>query len=300
MFKKLALSVAIGCLSLPALAIEYGSSVENTQWRVSGSVFECRFEQPLPGYGTAVFYHQAGEDVSFRLETMRNLMDSSLAQVSIMPPPWQPSSKSEKLGTAELTQRSPNLQLDSQRTNRFLHALLEGQWPAVSHHTFYNQNKFVDLHVSAVSFKDFYPRYMECANQLLRVNFKQVENSKVFFKIGEHMLDPTDKRILDDIIYYIKHDPRVFAVYLDGHTDASGRSFQNREISRARVEQVEQYMLDHDINQDMVTTRFHGARYPVASNDTEEGRAENRRVTIQLKWHDDEPVPDELIFRSKL
>lgn len=300
MFKKIALSLAISGIALPVQAIGYGSSVENTQWYVSGSVFECRFEQPLPGYGTAVFYHQAGEDVHFQLETMRNLMESSQARVSIMPPPWQPSNKSENLGTAELIQRSPNLKLDSQRTNRYLHALLEGQWPAISHYTYYDQNKYIDLHVSAVSFNDFYPLYMECANQLLRVNFNQVENSKVFFNVGEHMLDPTDKRILDDIIYYIKNDPRVFAVYLDGHTDDTGRNFQNREISRARVEQVEQYILDHDINPDMVTTRFHGARYPVATNNTAKGRAENRRVTIQLKWHDDAPVPDELIFRSKL
>lgn len=300
MFKKIALSLAISGVALPVQAIGYGSSVENTQWYVSGSVFECRFEQPLPGYGTAVFYHQAGEDVHFQLETMRNLMESSQAQISIMPPPWQPSNKSENLGTAELVQRSPNLKLDSQRTNRYLHALLEGQWPAISHYTYYDQNKYIDLHVSAVSFKDFYPRYMECANQLLRVNFKQVENSKVFFNVGEHMLDPTDKRILDDIIYYIKNDPRVFAVYLDGHTDDTGRNFQNREISRARVEQVERYILDHGINPDMVTTRFHGARYPVASNNTAKGRAENRRVTIQLKWHEDDPVPDELIFRSEL
>lgn len=288
------------CVAVPALALDYGSSIENTDWQVSGSVFECRFEQTMPSYGTAVFYHQAGENVQFRLETLRNLMDISQAQVSIMPPPWQPSNKSQSLGSVTLTKRSPNLSLDSQRTNQFLHALLEGLWPAISHYTYYDPNKYVNLHVSAVSFKDFYPKYMECAQQLLRVNFKQVENSKVLFGMGEHTLDPGDKRILDDIIYYIKNDPRVYAVYLDGHTDSTGRRFANREISRARVEQVEQYLLDHDINQDMITTRFHGDRYPIQSNATAKGQAENRRVTIQLKWHGDQPVPDELIFRSRI
>lgn len=284
-------------LASPALALEYGSSIENTEWRVSGSVFECRFEQPLPEYGQAVFYHQAGEDIQFRLETLRNLMDSSEAQISIMPPPWQPSRKSQALGSAKLVKRSPNLQLDTGRTNQFLHALLEGQWPAISHYTYYDPNKFVDLHVSAVSFKQHYPKYMQCATQLLRVNFSQVENSKVLFAPAEHSLDPHDKRILDDIIYYIKNDPRVFAVYLDGHTDDTGRRFQNREISRARVEQVEQYFLDQDINQDMITTRFHGDRYPISSNATATGRAENRRVTIQLKWDEDQPIPEALLFR---
>lgn len=300
MFKKLGACVFVASFAVPTSALQYGSSLENTQWRVSGSVFECRFEQPLPGYGTAMFYHQAGHDIQFRLETLRNLMDTSQAKISITPPPWQPSTRSESLGTAKLVNKNPNLTLDTVRSNRFLHALLEGQWPAISHYTAYDKNKYVDLHVSAVSFKDYYPIYMECASQLLRVNFKQVENSKVFFNVGEHMLDPNDKRILDNIIYYIKNDPRVYAVYLDGHTDDTGRGFQNREISRARVGQVEQYMLDHGIDQDMVTTRFHGARYPIATNGTAKGRAENRRVTIELKWQEGAPVPDHLVFRSKL
>ena len=279
-------------------ALEYGSSIENTRWQVSGSVFECRFEQPLPGYGTAVFYHRAGEDVKFRLETLRNLMAPSQANISIMPPPWQPSSKSENLGTAKLVKDSPNLTLDSQRTNKFLHALLQGQWPAIAHHTYYDPKRFVELHVSAVQFQDYYPVYLKCADQLLNVNFSQVENSKVYFDDGEHSLDPKDKAILDKVIYYIQNDPRVYAVYLDGHTDNTGRRFTNREISRARVEQVAQYLENRGINPDMVTTRFHGDRYPIANNATAKGRAENRRVTIQLKWHGDEPVPGHLVFRA--
>src|SRR5690554_272612 len=69
----------------PALmALEYGGAIENTQWQVSGSVFECRFEQTVPGYGTGVFYHRAGEDIQFRLEAVRNLMAYSNAQVGII------------------------------------------------------------------------------------------------------------------------------------------------------------------------------------------------------------------------
>ena len=51
-------------------ALEYGSGIANTEWKLSGSIFECRFEQVLPEYGNGVFYHQAGEDILFRLETL--------------------------------------------------------------------------------------------------------------------------------------------------------------------------------------------------------------------------------------
>ena len=72
-------------------ALSYGGNVDTTMWMLSGSVFECRFEQPIPDYGRAVFNHTAGEDVTFQLETNRNLMAYSKAQISLNPPPWQPS-----------------------------------------------------------------------------------------------------------------------------------------------------------------------------------------------------------------
>ncbi|MEN9464823.1 MAG: hypothetical protein RL217_1004 [Pseudomonadota bacterium] len=287
---------------LPTVAVastlEYGSSVENTSWQVSGSVFGCRFEQPLPGYGTALFFHEAGEPARFQLESLRNLLDLSQAQISILPPPWQPSAKAEPLGTAKLVKDNPNLSLDANRSNQFLHALLEGRWPAISHHTFYDPNKFVQLHLSAVKFQDYYPVYLRCVKQLLPVNSRQVENSKVYFDAGnDSTLDPNDKKVLDKIIFYIKHDPRVFSVYLDGHSDNAGRRFDNREISRARAEQVERYFIKQGINSDMISTRFHGDRYPIADNATAKGRALNRRVTVRLEMREDTSIPDDLIFR---
>ena len=88
-------------------------------------------------------------------------------------------------------------------------------------------------------------------------------------------------------------------MYLDGHADNLGRRYDNRQISKARVEDVERYFITRGINPDMLTTRFHGDRYPVADNRTATGRAENRRVTIRLEQRADMPVPDNLIFRPQ-
>jgi len=282
----------------PALmALEYGGAIENTQWQVSGSVFECRFEQTVPGYGTGVFYHRAGEDIQFRLEAVRNLMAYSNAQVGIMPAAWQPSRKSEPLGTAKIVKESPNLSLDSKRSNQFLHALLEGKQPAVSHYTYYDQQRFVGVRLSAASFQDYYPQYLQCVNQLLRVNFDQVKQQRVLFQSNGHNLTPTATKQLEDIAYYIKNDPRVTAVYLDGHTDSIGRRFANREISHARAQKVEQFLINNGVNPDIISTRFHGDRYPIATNKTAAGRAANRRVAIELEQNMDILIPDELIFR---
>jgi outer membrane protein OmpA-like peptidoglycan-associated protein len=129
------------------------------------------------------------------------------------------------------------------------------------------------------------------------MNFEQVARSKVHFKIGQSEIDPKDTDMLNRIVFYIKHDPRVFAVYLDGHSDNIGRRYDNRQTSKLRVESVERYFIKQGISPDMITTRFHGDRYPVADNRTAKGRAENRRVTIRLELREDMPIPDDLLFK---
>ncbi|WP_221800372.1 flagellar protein MotY [Oceanobacter mangrovi] len=290
------LQAAGGRIPLP---LEYGLDVQDTRWLVSGSIFECRFEQPIPTYGSAVFVHKAGEDVSFQLEAINNMMDYSPARISLLPPPWRPSEQSENMGTAKLSQAPPLLALDARRSNVFLHGLLEGKRPTISHKTRYDTDRFVRVYLSNVTFQDFYPVFLECVSQLLPLNFDQVARRKVFFPSGGDKLDKKDLQSLDQIIYYIQHDPRVNAVYLDGHADNQGRRYDNRQISKSRVEAVERYLVEKGIDATMLTTRFHGDRYPVASNKTAQGRAENRRVTIRLEMDKDMAIPDELLFKPK-
>jgi len=300
LLSKLICSFCVILTVTPVLAgqtMNFSGSPQDTRWALSGNVFECRFEQLVPGYGRAVFFHQAGEDVAFQLETERNLMDYSKADISIAPPNWQPAQRSERLGTARVSDAEPNLKLDSERSNRFLHALLEGRLPTISHHTYYDSSKYIQVQVSATRFPDAYQDYVACSRQLLKYNYGQVARSKVFFNSGEENIDKKDMAILDRIIYYIKNDPRINAVYLDGHSDNRGRRYDNRQMSKQRVEAVERYLLINGISPDIVTTRFHGDRYPVANNNTYAGRAANRRVTVRLEMDEEMPLPDNLVFQ---
>lgn len=283
--------------TLSAQPLVYGGNIESTEWRISGSVFECRFEQTIPRYGRALFYHQAGEDAAFQLWAQRNMMAYSAAQVSILPPPWQPSLRSERLGTVNVVDDAPLLVLDSQRTQQFIHGLLEGKWPTIAHHTHYDRQRYVKVHLSAVQFDEPYRDYLACVDQLLPMNFNQVARSRVLFGLGKEAPDDDDMALLDRIIFYVQNDPRVFAIYLDGHSDNIGRRYDNRQLSKARAEEVERYFIRRGIDPDMITTRFHGSRYPIASNDTAQGRAENRRVTIRLEQRDDMAIPDNLRFQ---
>lgn len=291
--------VGLALLSMKPLALEYGGGIETTDWKVSGSIFECRFEQSLPTYGAGVFYHEAGEDVIFQLETRKNLMKEGRASVSITPAPWHPGKKSEHLGYTNLVDDKPNVELDTERSNQFLHALLEGKQPVITRRAYYDGDKFIKIHLSAIHFDAYYNQYLKCVDQLLPMNFSQVARNSVYFGNGKEDLSVTDENLLDRVIYYVNKDPRVFAVYIDGHSDSIGRRYDNRQLSKRRAESVERYLIKKGINAEIVTLRFHGHRYPIATNDTAAGRAKNRRVTVRLEQREDMEIPANLMYLPK-
>ena len=67
-----------------------------------------------------------------------------------------------------------------------------------------------------------------------------------------------------------------------GHTDSTGSREHNQALSERRARSVSQYFASRDIKQLRLATYGHGEDYPVASNNTEQGRSQNRRVEIVL------------------
>ena len=68
-----------------------------------------------------------------------------------------------------------------------------------------------------------------------------------------------------------------------GYTDDTGKAEYNMELSRRRAEAVADYLQKKfELGSDRVVANWYGAANPIASNDTTEGRAQNRRVEIAI------------------
>ena len=72
------------------------------------------------------------------------------------------------------------------------------------------------------------------------------------------------------------------AIYVDGHTDNTGRRIYNRRLSKARAEAVRDYLARNGLSEDVIRTRYHGERYPVVKNSTTKNKSKNRRTTVRL------------------
>lgn len=87
---------------------------------------------------------------------------------------------------------------------------------------------------------------------------------------------------LDALVAQMKADPKM-TIQLDGYADATASDEFNLALSKRRAKAVKDYLVSKGIAASRITTNAHGEKDPAASNDTEEGRALNRRVTISIK-----------------
>ena len=103
------------------------------------------------------------------------------------------------------------------------------------------------------------------------------------------VVDALAQAKLDIILQFLKADPTVNRINLDGHSDNSGNRLSNRDLSRRRALAVMEYLKANGVPEAQITLRFHGERYPLVPNNSEANRAKNRRVSLQLER---EAVPE--------
>jgi outer membrane protein OmpA-like peptidoglycan-associated protein len=101
----------------------------------------------------------------------------------------------------------------------------------------------------------------------------------VNFETGKADLTPESQAILDGVAESLVANEEI-KVQVGGHTDNTGSRAVNQRLSRARAETVRKYLVDKGVAADRLTARGFGPDKPVASNRTQDGRAQNRRVEL--------------------
>jgi OOP family OmpA-OmpF porin len=106
-------------------------------------------------------------------------------------------------------------------------------------------------------------------------------NRTVEFDSGRATLTPAGRAILDEMIRAMQK-LRQRRIEIIGHTDSLGLPATNQGLSQARAEAVKAYLAANGINGDLLTASGQGANRPIASNDSVEGRARNRRIEFRI------------------
>lgn len=103
----------------------------------------------------------------------------------------------------------------------------------------------------------------------------------ITFAFGSADLNPRFHSVLDRVADVSRQYPQT-VLEIAGHTDSIGSDAFNQQLSERRAQSVGNYLIGRGLMRDRLIMIGGGKRYPVASNETEAGRAQNRRVELTI------------------
>lgn len=106
---------------------------------------------------------------------------------------------------------------------------------------------------------------------------KIIQLKNIYFEFDKDELMPRSFVELNKLLKIMRDNPKL-VIEIMGHTDALGDDDYNLELSRRRAVSVLNFLLENKINKTRLRSHGEGESKPIASNETDEGRAQNRRV----------------------
>ena len=105
--------------------------------------------------------------------------------------------------------------------------------------------------------------------------------NNVYFDVDKATIKPESYKQLDELVELMKLK-KGMEIEIAGHTDNTGSKEHNLKLSQARAEAVKNYLVKKGISAKRIVAKGYGDSEPIATNDTPEGRAKNRRIEVRI------------------
>ena len=105
---------------------------------------------------------------------------------------------------------------------------------------------------------------------------------KVQFATGKAEILPPSFGLLDEVAKVFVDNPQIEVVQVEGHTDSTGTPGINRKLSQERAESVLKYLAARGVDKKRMVAKGFGPDRPIADNNDEAGREQNRRVEFNI------------------
>jgi len=129
--------------------------------------------------------------------------------------------------------------------------------------------------------KDIEGAKVERVGEGIRITF----NSGILFDVNKSDLKPVSQENITKLAATLNKYPDT-NILIEGHTDATGTEEYNLELSRKRAQSVANYLAGLQVSPTRFTIMGYGEAQPLMTNDTNEGRAANRRVELGIMAND--------------
>ncbi len=273
--------VAFALAQTPSLhAQTYSAGFEASEWTAKSGSFACSLSHKIPGFGTAQFTRNTGGSEFLELKPGNSLVFNGLVKIESVPPMWRSDTAASPLGQLQISGKQP-LRFSEAQVKKISDVLVQGTNVVFSN----AQPNGTRLRVAleARNFNPAYGRYRTCIGALIPYTFDQIARMLINYAPDAIDLSTATKTQLDKIVRYSKADSKVLGILIDAHSDLLPTSEEGDMASQRQAELVTAYLVEKGIAATMITTRWHGDKFPIANNYTKAGQAQNRRVTVRLE-----------------
>jgi len=278
----LLLSLTLGGPALAGLQ-QFQAPLDTVVWEASSKKLHCSLSHDIPLYGRATFAQSAGESLGFTLSAKQKATrDRDRAHLRSLPPQWKHQVEAVDLGEIEVHKGGEPFRLDEPLSRRLLAELQKGMFPTFSYRDWADARDQVNVALPGIHIKAALDEFITCLTRLPIYKFADYRDSLLQFPSGKHELDDPARKRLNDVAKYLKTDPAVKRIDVDGHTDDVGRTRANEKLGEQRGKAVKEYLTAQGIPPALFKLKSHGEAKPKDSNRTDEGRARNRRASVIL------------------
>ncbi|MBZ9612784.1 flagellar protein MotY [Rheinheimera maricola] len=263
---------------------QYSASIEQSAWSLSvDTPLQCSLEHQIPHFGRAVFRSVANKSLNlqFELQMLRLPDNYGLAEVLSVPPAWRHGEPAKALASMQLLKQF-NGDLPKKTAWTLLTELEQGFSPTFYYIDWHSPYDKVAAAMNPVQFPATYYQFNQCITNLLPYGFDDIAFTVLTYESGGDQLTRESQRRLAQIAEYLKYDPEIDYIEIQGYTDSYGGRWMNEQLSVKRAEKVKSFFVAAGLSEDRVQVEGFGERRHVAPNDTTIERQRNRRVVLQL------------------
>lgn len=262
--------------------------MDEVEWQYKGNNLECELKYIDDGHGK--FYFRSEERNNPYLNIHLNNVDIEVANSVLYghPAPWQ-GEVASLLITEQYDQARESIVFEH-NISRLIQFIERGGWIRFSLGG-RDTSALRSYLIPTVRIHQPLREFVNCQNSLPLISYSHAKDISLHFNSGQKNLTTEQLNTLTALVSYLKADPKVSKILVDGHTDSSGSRTSNLALSRLRADLVSQQLNRLGVSQSKIEVRAHGSRYPTATNATSAGQAKNRRVTLRLIRSNEMVVP---------